>query len=156
MGASIAALSIETAIYVALEVVRAVKPRASASERTARKPFWAVVAVGRTRIRSVVIITIRAVGGGSNANANADLSLYFGSGDVKQIPATATNARYLNPFIKSPFFTRIITMHICCGRNEHQTSEPVRKRTLEACVSFGAPVHLSSDVDSRLMKNRFS
>jgi hypothetical protein len=64
-------------IYVALEVFGAVIPRASANEHTIRKPFRAVVAVGSTTIRRVVIVTIRAFRWDSNVDA--DLSLCSGS-----------------------------------------------------------------------------
>jgi hypothetical protein len=44
-------------VYVAMEIIRAMKPWASADENTARKPFRPVVAVGRTAIRRGVIVT---------------------------------------------------------------------------------------------------
>ena len=78
-GATIAALYIVTVIHVTLEVVRTVKPLASADERATRKPFRAVVAVGRASIRSVIIVTVRTVRGGSDADADVDLGFYFGS-----------------------------------------------------------------------------
>jgi len=76
--AFIAVLGIETVIYVALEVIRAMEPRASANEDTTRKPFRAVVAVRSASIRSNVIVAVRAVRG--DANVNADLSPGFGGG----------------------------------------------------------------------------
>jgi hypothetical protein len=65
-------------IYMALEVFRAVIPRASANEHTASKPFWPVVAVRSTTIRSVVIVTVRTFRG--RPNVDIDLSFYFRSG----------------------------------------------------------------------------
>jgi hypothetical protein len=76
--AFIAVLGIETVIYVALEVIRAMEPRASANEDTTRKPFRAVVAVRSASIRSNVIVAVRAVRG--DANVNADLSPGFWGG----------------------------------------------------------------------------
>jgi hypothetical protein len=76
--ASIATVDIETVIYMAAKVIRAVKPRASADEDTAGEPFRTVVAVGSTGVRSEVVIAVRACGFGADVDAN--LSLCFGSG----------------------------------------------------------------------------
>ena len=62
-------------IYMALEVFRAVIPRASANEHATRKPFRAIVTVWSTTIRSVVIVTVRAFR--SRSNVDIDLSLHF-------------------------------------------------------------------------------
>ncbi len=70
----------ETVIYMASEVVRAMKPRAGANEDAARKPFRAVVAVGGAVVRGIVIVTVRTSRCGSDVHADADLSLCFGSG----------------------------------------------------------------------------
>jgi hypothetical protein len=56
--ALIAVLWMETVIYVALEVTRAMKPWASTNEDVAGKPLWTVVSRGGTAIRSDVIVTI--------------------------------------------------------------------------------------------------
>jgi len=66
----------ETVVYLALEVIRAMKPRASANEDVPGKPFRAVVAGGGTAIRSDVIVTIGTVRGYSDFDA--DLSFCFG------------------------------------------------------------------------------
>jgi len=79
-GAFIPVFGMKMVVDVALEVVRAMKPRAGANEDTARKPFRAVVSIGSAAIRSSVIVTVGAVGGGSNVNCDADLGLCFGSG----------------------------------------------------------------------------
>src|SRR5208283_207609 len=76
--AIIAVLRMETVIHVALEFVGAMKPRASANEDFATKPFRAVVAGGSTVIRSDVIVTVGAIR--SHADDDVDLSLCFGSG----------------------------------------------------------------------------
>jgi hypothetical protein len=65
-------------IYVATEVIAAMKPRTGADEDTTGKPFRTVVAGGSAAIRSSVIVPIRTFWGGSDVDA--DLSLYFGSG----------------------------------------------------------------------------
>jgi hypothetical protein len=74
-------------VYVAMEIIRAMKPWASADENTARKPFRPVVAVGSTAIRRGVIVAVRAVGGGSNADSDADLRPCFGSGRCEAKPS---------------------------------------------------------------------
>jgi hypothetical protein len=81
--AFIAVIGMITVIHVASKVVRAMKPRAGANERTTGKPFRAVVAVGSAAIRSSVIVAIRACGSGSNFEADVDLSLRLGSGHRK-------------------------------------------------------------------------
>jgi len=77
LWAFIAALRIVTVIYVALELGMPMEPRTGANEHTIGEPFRAVVAVGSTFIRSVVIVTVRALRGDSNVDR--DLSLCFGS-----------------------------------------------------------------------------
>jgi hypothetical protein len=64
-------------IHVALEVVRAMKPRAGANEAVPVEPFRTVVASGSTGVGSRVIVTIGTVGGHSGVDAG--LSLCFGS-----------------------------------------------------------------------------
>jgi hypothetical protein len=71
-------------VHVALEMVRTMKPGASADEDTARKPFWAVVPVGGTAIRRRIVVTVGAVRGGSDVNA--DLGPNLGSGRRKNEP----------------------------------------------------------------------
>jgi hypothetical protein len=56
----VAVMNIEVVIYVAVEVVRAMKPRACTDEDAVYKPFRAVVAVGSTSIRRVIIVAVRA------------------------------------------------------------------------------------------------
>jgi hypothetical protein len=68
----------ETVIYMAREILGAMKPRASANEDASVKPLRAVVACGSTVIRSDVIVTIRAVRG--DADLDADLTLCVGWG----------------------------------------------------------------------------
>src|ERR1700679_2412701 len=75
--ARIAVLWMEVVIYMALEVGRAVKPRASANEDTSCKPFRAVVTVGSAAVGSCVIVTVRTFRG--HANLDVDLGLCFGS-----------------------------------------------------------------------------
>jgi hypothetical protein len=79
-GTFIPVFGVKMIVDVTLEVVRAMKPRASANEDTTRKPFRAVISVWSTTVRSSVIVSIRAVGGGSNVDCDADLGLHFGSG----------------------------------------------------------------------------
>jgi hypothetical protein len=76
--ALIAVIRMKAVIYVTPEIVRAVKPRASANEYTAGEPLRAVVAVGRAAIWCGVIVTIGTVRGDAD---DTDLSRCFGSGD---------------------------------------------------------------------------
>jgi hypothetical protein len=76
--ASITTVDIETVIYMAVKVIRAVKPRASTDEDTAGEPFRTVVAVGSTGVRSEVVVAVRACGFGTEVDVN--LSLCFGTG----------------------------------------------------------------------------
>jgi hypothetical protein len=68
----------ETVIYMALEIVWAMKPLASADEDAACKPFRAVVAVGSAVIWSDVIVAIGTIR--RYANFYGNLSCRFGSG----------------------------------------------------------------------------
>src|ERR1700678_2218667 len=77
--ALIAVIRMKAVVHVTLEIVRAVKPRASANEGPAGKPLGAVVAVGRAAIGSGVIVTIGTLRG--DADGDADLSRCFRSGD---------------------------------------------------------------------------
>jgi hypothetical protein len=90
--ASVTVVNIEMVIYMAAKVGRAVKPRASTDEDTTAEPFRAVVAVGSTGVRSVVVVAVRACGFGSDVDANP--SLYFGS--------ERREANYSNSSSKSP------------------------------------------------------
>jgi hypothetical protein len=75
--AAIAVVWIEGVVYVALEVIGAMKPRANADENAAIEPFRAVIAVGNAVIGGVVIVTIGTIRGDSDFDH--DLSLCFGS-----------------------------------------------------------------------------
>ncbi len=75
-GAVISVVGMEVVIHVSVEVRRAMEPRASTDEDAARKPFGAVVAIGRAVIRSGVVVAVRTVRG--DTNVDADLSLQFG------------------------------------------------------------------------------
>jgi hypothetical protein len=71
-------VNIETVIYMAVKVCRAVKPRASTDEDTTGKPLRAVVAVGSTGVRSAVVVAVGAFG--FDADTDADPSLCLRSG----------------------------------------------------------------------------
>jgi hypothetical protein len=75
---SVAALRIETVVYVTVKIVTAVKPWTCTNENTSCKPFRAVVAVGSAGIWRVVVVTIRAIR--SDADADDDLSFCFANG----------------------------------------------------------------------------
>src|SRR5580692_6563332 len=69
----------EAVIYVALEVVGTMKPRACANKDATSKPFRAIVAIRGATIGSGVIVAIGTMRGGPDLDVN--LGLYFGSGD---------------------------------------------------------------------------
>src|ERR1039457_2063289 len=81
----------KTVIYVALEVVMAMKPRACANEDTACKPFRTVVAVRSTVIRRGVIVAVGTIG--CNSNLHSNLSRCFRSGCHHK---TSSNSRQYN------------------------------------------------------------
>ena len=89
--AFIAVFGMIAVIYMALEILRAMKPWTSADEDATRKPFRAVVAVGGTAIGRAVIVTIGTFGGYSDFDSDLSL-LLFGELAVKLIAATAANA----------------------------------------------------------------
>jgi hypothetical protein len=74
----VAVLWMESVIYIATEIVRATKPRASANEDALSKPLWAVVARGSTAMRSGVIVSVGTFRG--YADVDADLSFRFRDG----------------------------------------------------------------------------
>jgi hypothetical protein len=76
--ASITAVNIETVIYMAAKVPGAVKPRAGADEDPTAEPFRAVVAVGSTGVRSVVVVAVRACGFDSDVDADPSLCCWSG------------------------------------------------------------------------------
>jgi hypothetical protein len=80
-------------VYVTMEVIRTMKPWASANENATRKPFRPVVAVGSTAIRRSVIVTIGAVRGRSDADADADLRPCFGSGGCEANPSNSNERK---------------------------------------------------------------
>jgi hypothetical protein len=77
LWAIIAVLRMETVIYVASEVVSAMKPRANANEDATGKPFRAVITVGGAVVWSDVIVTVGTFR--RDSDVDAYLSLCFGS-----------------------------------------------------------------------------
>ncbi len=77
-GAAIAVLRMETVIYVAAELVRAVKPRTRANENAIRKPLGAVIAVGGAVVGRDVVVTVGTHG--CRSDLDADLRLGYGRG----------------------------------------------------------------------------
>jgi hypothetical protein len=96
-GASISVFGMKMIVYVAVEVIRAMKPWASANENTARKPFRPVVAVGSTAIRRSIIVTVGTIGGRSHADSDADLRPYFGSGRCEANPSNNNERKIFKP-----------------------------------------------------------
>ena len=113
-------------IYVTMEVIRAMKPWASADENSTRKPFRPVVAVGSTAIWRSVIVTVGAVGRRSNADADADLRPYFGSGHCEANP-NHNNERKI-------FQCNHLCMLLGIARGHHQRRKYYRELTLKVGV----------------------
>jgi hypothetical protein len=90
----------ETVIDVTTEVVTTMKPRARADEGASTKPFWAVIARGRTAIGSNIIVTIGTRR--SYTDVDAYLSPYRGNGDRK---AASSNSSQHDKFESTHKFT---------------------------------------------------
>jgi hypothetical protein len=76
--ASIAVFRVIIVIYVATEVIAAMKPWTGTDEDTTGKPFRTVVAGGSAAIRRGVIVSVRTFGGDSNVNADPSLCIRSG------------------------------------------------------------------------------
>jgi hypothetical protein len=96
-GAFISVLGMEMVVYVTSEVIRTMKPRASANKNTARKPFRPVVAIRSTGIRRSFIVTVGAVRGRSNADADAYLRPCSGSGRCEANPSNNSEYKIFQP-----------------------------------------------------------
>ena len=79
-GAAVTVVRVITVVYVALKILGAVKPRASADENAAGKPFRTVIAVGSAAVRSGVVITVGTLGSDSDFEPDF-LRRRFGRGD---------------------------------------------------------------------------
>src|SRR5580700_5190136 len=79
-GAAVAVVRVVTVIYVALKILGAVKPRASADENAAGKPFRTVIAVRSAAVGSGVVITVGTLGSDSDFEPDF-LRRRFGRGD---------------------------------------------------------------------------
>jgi hypothetical protein len=66
----VAVMRVKTVVDVAVEAVRTVEPGSGSEKHPAVKPIGAIVAVGRTVIRSIVEVAIGADGFYSNADAD--------------------------------------------------------------------------------------
>src|ERR1700722_19793939 len=69
----------KTVVYVAVEVVGAMKPWTGTDKDAARKPFWTVVAIGSAAIRSGIVVAVGTIRRGSDVHTHADLRVCFGS-----------------------------------------------------------------------------
>jgi hypothetical protein len=93
----------ESVVDVTAEVVRAMEPWARAHEDTSTKPFWAVIAGGRTAVGSSVIVSIGALR--SYTDVDAYLSLNRRNGDRK---AASSNSSQHNIFKSTHKFASLI------------------------------------------------
>jgi len=55
----IALAVVEMVVYMAIEVIRAVKPGTCANEHPAREPLWTIVSVGSAVVRRNLVVAIR-------------------------------------------------------------------------------------------------
>src|ERR1700691_231047 len=85
--AVVTVMRIEGVIYIALEVIRTMKPRASADEDAASEPFRAIVTVGNAAIGSVIIVAVGTIRG--YADFDADLGPCLGWGCRKHHPSNS-------------------------------------------------------------------
>jgi len=65
---------IKMMVYMAVKVLRPVKPRPCTDEYSAAKPFGTVVAVGSTVIRWYLVVSVRAHRRRPNAHSNLSWS----------------------------------------------------------------------------------
>jgi len=65
-------------VNVAVKAVTAVKPGASSDKKSAIEPIRSIVAIRRTAVGGVVVITVRTVRGYAYVNANLGLSIASG------------------------------------------------------------------------------
>jgi len=77
-GSSITVMRVVAVVYVAIEAVMTVEPRAGADEYPVTVPIRPVISVDSTVVRSVVVISVGA--SGLNTDVDTDLSLGFESG----------------------------------------------------------------------------
>jgi hypothetical protein len=74
-SAVVSVTGIKTAIYVAMKSGATVIPTARANEYAAVEPLWPVVAIRRTVVRAVAVVSIRAHRGATDANTDRELRL---------------------------------------------------------------------------------
>jgi len=79
-SATVPVVRMITVVYVALKILGAMKPRASADENAAVKPFRTVIAVGSAAVGSGVVITVGTFGSYSDLETDF-LRRRFRSGD---------------------------------------------------------------------------
>src|ERR1700685_1631688 len=82
-GALIAMLWVEAVVYVAMEVVGTVKPRAGADEDAASKPLRAVIAIRGAGIWCVIVVAVWAIRRYANVDADLGCSLWRCRGETK-------------------------------------------------------------------------
>jgi hypothetical protein len=107
LRAFIAVLRIEAVVYLAAELIAAVKPRARANENVPTKPLWTVVAGRSTVVRGDVIVSVGTVR--SHADFDADLSLRPGSCCRK---ATAGHGSHHKKSKSTHKFTSVISVYV--------------------------------------------
>ena len=121
----------ETVIYMARELLGAMKPRASANEDASGEPFRAVVACGSTIIRSDVIVTVRAVRG--NADLDADLRLCVGWGSCEAETTSQPPSKYKCGYAHKllPLLDRSLFCNLFRGEPRGQLQAPRKSHRLK-------------------------
>jgi hypothetical protein len=66
-------MRIKAIIDMAVKAVRAVKPGAGSKKHAANKPIGTIITIGRTVIRGIVEVSVRAHGSRSNVYADGNL-----------------------------------------------------------------------------------
>jgi hypothetical protein len=94
--ATIATLRVVVVIYMTMEVAMSTKPRASANEDTAGKPFRSVVAIGGAGIGIVVVVTVGTFR--SDADSDDDLGFNFRSGRYEARSGNRCQSKILESF----------------------------------------------------------
>src|SRR5215472_2713097 len=75
IGAMVSVPPVEPVVYVAIEVMGTMEPRAGADKHAIREPFRAVVAVRSALIRRIVIVAIRTDRSRTDLNTERNLGL---------------------------------------------------------------------------------
>jgi hypothetical protein len=80
---------IKGVVYMAMKAVRAVEPGTRTDKNSTREPFGAIVAVGSTGVRRILVVTVRAHRGSTYLNRN--LGMRAMAGKAKQASSSQSH-----------------------------------------------------------------